>query len=552
MTWHKMIESRLFSPERYLNGGDEDESTPQLSTEWLTPKEIAARENERRSRQQREHPLQDALPNPPDASDLILPPARRTSPPNSPVQGQESDDDDEEDDDDADIAEDIRELARTIEEDFTMEMSDLSPPRVPVTPRPRTRTRSGRTIRPPQRFQDPDWTTYVQAFFTSADWDARNRASKVKRGFFASQFLSRMKWNWDSSQEQDLTMAVLLSRIKKDQEGYIDDVDPQLLYVKSKPADTYTWAEAMTSIDKDGYWEAAKIEVDTLEKMKAWDVVDRQSFMNVLPSTWAFRCKRFPDGSIKKLKARFCARGDKQLEGVDYFETFAPVVNWNTVRLMLTLTLVHKLETAQADFTAAFIHAEIDKDPNYDKMTLSEQERSGVYVEMPKGFKEEGKVLKLNRSLYGLKQSPRNFYLHTKAKLEKIGYVMSESDPCLFISDDTICLIYVDDTLFFSKNMTAIERDIQRLKDENMSLDMEDDFAGFLGVHIEQLEDGTTKLTQKGLIKRIVSALGVERMPTKETPAAFGTLPKDAEGEPAEELFNYSSVIGMLLYLSGH
>ena len=56
--------------------------------------------------------------------------------------------------------------------------------------------------------------------------------------------------------------------------------------------------------------------------------------MHVLPSTWAFRCKRFPDGTIKKLKARFCARGDRQLEGVDFFDTYAPVASWSTVRLM--------------------------------------------------------------------------------------------------------------------------------------------------------------------------------------------------------------------------
>ena len=146
---------------------------------------------------------------------------------------------------------------------------------------------------------------------------------------------------------------------------------------------------------------------------------------------------------------------------------------------MLILTLVHDLHTAQADFTATFVYAKIDKDPNFDKMTPEEQERSGIYVEMPKGFKEEGKVLKLCRSLYGLKQSPRNFYLHTKNELEKIGYVMSESDPCLFISKDNICLIYIDDTLFFSRLKETIECDIQCFKDEGMSLNLEDDFSVF-------------------------------------------------------------------------
>ena len=67
---------------------------------------------------------------------------------------------------------------------------------------------------------------------------------------------------------------------------------------------------------------AAKLQI----KKKVWDVVVRQPGMNVLPSTWAFKCKRFPDGSVWKLKARFCAGGHRQIEGIDYFETFAPVI----------------------------------------------------------------------------------------------------------------------------------------------------------------------------------------------------------------------------------
>ena len=67
--------------------------------------------------------------------------------------------------------------------------------------------------------------------------------------------------------------------------------------------------------------------------------------INVLPGTWAFRAKRFPDGRKRKLKARFCVRGDKQIEGIDYFETYAPVVSWSTVRLMFTMAFTMGLDT---------------------------------------------------------------------------------------------------------------------------------------------------------------------------------------------------------------
>jgi hypothetical protein len=75
--------------------------------------------------------------------------------------------------------------------------------------------------------------------------------------------------------------------------------------------------------------------------------------MNVLPSTWAFKCKWFPSGDIRKLKAMFCVRDDRQVKGVDYFDTFTPVVNWTTVQLMLILSIVLGLSTKQVDYTAA-------------------------------------------------------------------------------------------------------------------------------------------------------------------------------------------------------
>ena len=106
--------------------------------------------------------------------------------------------------------------------------------------------------------------------------------------------------------------------------------------------------------------------------------------MNVLPGTWAFKCKRYPDGTVRKLKARFCVcAGDRQVEGVEFFDTFALVINWQTVRLMLILSLILNLQTKQVDYTAAFLHAPIDRDPNWDTMNAEERDRSRVYVQMP-------------------------------------------------------------------------------------------------------------------------------------------------------------------------
>jgi Reverse transcriptase (RNA-dependent DNA polymerase) len=128
---------------------------------------------------------------------------------------------------------------------------------------------------------------------------------------------------------------------------------------------------------------------------------------------------------------------------------------------------------------------------------------------------------------------------------------MIDVDPCLFISDKVICLVYVDDTLLlYARDMKDSDDVIKRLADEHkMTLQVEDGVAGFLGVHIDRnKETGEVTLTQKGLIDRILEALQVEDLPPVDTPA-IECLGKDPLGDPASALFNYSSVIGMLWYV---
>ena len=92
--------------------------------------------------------------------------------------------------------------------------------------------------------------------------------------------------------------------------------------------DNPSWKEATRGKFADEYWKAMELEIATLEALGAWEVLeyDSETMPNVIPSTWAFKFKRFPDGLIKKLKACFCARGNMQLEGIYFFETYAPVV----------------------------------------------------------------------------------------------------------------------------------------------------------------------------------------------------------------------------------
>ena len=166
---------------------------------------------------------------------------------------------------------------------------------------------------------------------------------------------------------------------------------PLAFAMKASDADSPTWDEAMRSDECEDFWKAMDLEIEQLQNRNAWTIVDREEATKagekVIGSTWAFRRKRYPDGRVKKLKARICARGDQQVKGIDVFDTFSPVVSWSTVRLMLILSVALNLVTVQVDYDNAFVQAEL-KEP--------------VYMETPRGYRVQGKILHLNKSLYGL------------------------------------------------------------------------------------------------------------------------------------------------------
>jgi hypothetical protein len=187
-------------------------------------------------------------------------------------------------------------------------------------------------------------------------------------------------------------------------------------------------------------------------------------------------------------------------------------------------------------------------------MSKEEQSRVGVFIDMPRGFSEPGKVLKQKKSLYGLHQAPKLWFEHLKSKLLAVGFDQAtDIDPCLFISDKVICLMYVDDTLLYARDQADIDNVLEKLVNrEKMALEIEDSVAGFLGVHIARdNKTGELELTQRGLIDRIVEALGVSNLDAVSTPANK-VLGSDPDGDPPDCTFNYASVIGMLWYLYSH
>ena len=411
-------------------------------------------------------------------------------------------------------------------------------------------------------------TYHAKAKVTRGSLDAKTylRSSHLpcQSAFLAGFSNSSLQLPWDGNEEDFHPSSFLynadvarinslispdLSRLSDPHSPLVSHIEPHALAAKrGHDPDNPSYDEAMSGPNQSDYLKAAVLELKTLQDdLDCWELVPRTDKMNVLPSTWAFKCKRYPDGRIKKFKARFCARGDRQVEGVDYFETWSPVVQWQTVRLMLILSSMLDLKSAQADITAAFVHADLPKDEE-------------VYVHQPRGFKvNKGDgfeyVLKLKKSLYGLKQAPRHFFNYLTKHLEKHGLRQSNCDPCLFIGSDIIVIVYVDDILLYAKNDSTIDSLIAKLKKDDIWIRKEGSTEGFLGVDIsKRSSNGSFTLTQTGLTKRVIEALGLHADWTgaKETPADVVALPRDANGTPADPLVNYSSVVGMLLYLAGH
>ncbi len=109
---------------------------------------------------------------------------------------------------------------------------------------------------------------------------------------------------------------------------------------------------------------------------------------------------------------------------------------------------------------------------------------------MPLGFTQYlkngiQKVLKLKKTLYRLRQSPRAFWKYITEKLESSGLEQSKFDPCLFVGSNVICVVYVDDLIFWGKDTLEINKSAMQLHELGVDLEQEDDATGFLGVTLE-------------------------------------------------------------------
>ncbi|GKC65167.1 ribonuclease H-like domain-containing protein [Tanacetum coccineum] len=246
---------------------------------------------------------------------------------------------------------------------------------------------------------------------------------------------------------------------------------------------------------KDPNWcNAMYDEYNALVKNGTWILVPRPSDVNLVRSMWLFKHKFHADGTLSRYKARLVANGSNQQHGVDFDETFSPVVKPATIRTVLSLAVSRQWPIHQLDVKNAFLNGD-----------LSET----VYMHQPPGFVDSrypNHVCLLQRSLYGLKQAPRAWFQRFAGYATRAGFSPSRCDSSLFIytqgSQVAYLLIYVDDIILTASSPVLLQQIVDSLYKE---FDMTDLGAlnYFLGISVVRHPTGLF-LSQKKYARQLL------------------------------------------------
>jgi hypothetical protein len=293
--------------------------------------------------------------------------------------------------------------------------------------------------------------------------------------------------------------------------------------------------------------DAVDLELETLRNNRTWIAEEKPASARPLHSKWVFKTKVDADGSIERFKAHLVACGNEQQEGINYNDTFAPVLDLATARLILALSVIWKNPARHGDIPAAYTKAHIESDsdiymypPNGMTLTKEEQLAGGA-----------SPVLKLQRSLYGLKQAGRlwNNLLH--AQLLTNGYTRCKTDLCLYYKREdaniSVVGIYVDDLLATATSASMTNELFTNLK----ALDVKDlgVVRKFLGMRVEFKDDGFT-LDQETLTRDYLEAHSMTNANPVSTPTTLHRDPEDDKQLDPNQVKAFRTLAGGLLWLA--
>lgn len=234
-------------------------------------------------------------------------------------------------------------------------------------------------------------------------------------------------------------------------------------------------------------------------------------------------------------------KGYTQKYGIDYQETFSPVAKPSSIKMILSLAAKENLKLKQVDVKTAFLYGSLDEE---------------IYMNQPVGFNDDtGRVCRLVKSIYGLKQASRCWNKKFTSFLRSYGLVASEADPCVFISRSKkkviILAIYIDDGLLAISDESCMNDFMNRMCEEFQFTIK--DLNYFLGIEIMVSYDGTISMHQEAYARRVLMKFGMEECNPVSVPMEAHQIATTFD-HPQEfkEAGNvpYRELVGSLMYLA--
>ncbi|GBM76253.1 Retrovirus-related Pol polyprotein from transposon TNT 1-94 [Araneus ventricosus] len=278
-------------------------------------------------------------------------------------------------------------------------------------------------------------------------------------------------------------------------------------------------------------WKAAlDEEMESMKENDVWDLEELPMDRKAISCRWVLWKKR--DG---KYKERLVARGFMQKDGVDYFETFSPVISMPALRLLLIIMLNENSHVLVLDVKTAFLNVKLNET---------------IYMDQPKGYDDNiGRKCKLKKSLYGLKQAPRQWYQKCLNFVNKLGFKQLNSESCIFIrqvnSKKIFMALFVDDLFLGGSDVQEINVIVDMLSKE-FKMSKSEKASEFLGIRIE-FTSGNLFLDQESYILRLLKKY-------KMLDCNPSSIPIETEATAAKfekgNHFNgpYRELVGSLLY----
>ena len=299
-----------------------------------------------------------------------------------------------------------------------------------------------------------------------------------------------------------------------------------------------TYKEAMAGPQAKEWYAACKSEYECQVARGTFAITPLPYDCKAIEGKWVFRLKENPDGSIERYKARWVAKGYRQVEGRDYEETYAPVVRSDTSRILLAISAKLGWKIKQYDIDTAFLYGPMDR---------------RLYTIQPQGFEQgNGLVCLLNMALYGLVQSAYLWFGELKGTLKDFGLTQSKHDDALFYntSRSLYITVYVDDIKVFCPDDATILLLKEHLQSKYKLKDI-GDVTWYLGMEISRLKDGSLLLSQKKYIRDLLIRHGMENCASVTTPMQDLKLSKTSGEHTCDPKTqaDYRKLLGELMYL---